>query len=163
MIRKIIDTKLGKMTLVSDGTSLIASLFLYEESEHPQYAEVPIQDDAILQETEKQLNEYFKGERKSFDLPLKIEGTDFQKSVWHTLQSIPYGKVLTYKEIAEKVNSPKAFRAAGGACRANRHLVIVPCHRVLGTNGSYTGFAGDKIYMKKALLQLEAELIGEMV
>ncbi len=151
------------MILVSDGVSLISSKFLYEENETVQFADGPMQSDSVLEETAKQLSEYFNGERELFDLPLKIKGTDFQQSVWQTLLSIPYGEVLTYKEVAEKVKRPKAFRAAGGACRANQHLVIVPCHRVLGTNGSYTGFAGDKIYMKEALLQLEAGKMGEIV
>ena len=114
------------------------------------------EDDAILTDAAKQLEEYFAKKRRDFDLPLVMPGTHFQQKVWKALQSIPYGKVLTYKEIAEKAGSPKGFRAAGGACRANHFTIIVPCHRVLGTSGAYTGYAGDKIFMKENLLDFES-------
>jgi O-6-methylguanine DNA methyltransferase len=158
--RKIIETPFLEMVLVSDGEHLVKSDFLYDEAIHARYQDIMIADDPILIETAQQLEEYFGNQRKAFDLPLLMLGTDFQQKVWKVLQAIPYGKVLTYKEVAEKVDSPKAFRAAGGACRANHFAIIVPCHRVLSTNGAYTGYGGDKTFMKENLLNFEAGLIG---
>jgi len=156
MRRKVISTPFLPMILISDGNQLIKSDFLYDEANHPQDEDVALADDAILIETARQLEEYFQLQRTDFDLPLLLEGTDFQRAVWEVLQAIPFGEVLTYKEIAEKAGSPKGFRAAGGACRANPFTVIVPCHRVLSTAGTYTGYAGDKIFMKENLLNFES-------
>jgi len=155
--RKIIETPFLEMVLVSDGTHLVKCDFLYDEEAHARYQNVAVEDDSILSVTAKQLGEYFAKKRTDFDLPLLMPGTDFQQKVWKVLQAIPYGEVLTYKEIAEKAGSPKGFRAAGGACRANHFTIIVPCHRVLSTSGAYTGYAGDKTFMKENLLNFEAE------
>ena len=158
MKKKVIETPLGKkMILVSNGDQLIKADFLYDETLPPPYADVPLGEDEVLLEAIQQLEAYFAGQRKAFDLPLLMTGTTFQKKVWHVLQDIPYGKVLTYKEIAEQAGSPKGFRAAGGACRANHFAIIVPCHRVLSTKGAYTGYAGDKTFMKERLLALESK------
>jgi len=154
--RKIIETPFLEMVLVSDGTHLVKSDFLYDDEMHAKYQDIVIEDDPILTETAKQLQEYFAKKRTDFDLPLLMPGTDFQQKVWKVLQAIPYGEVLTYKEIAEKADSPKGFRAAGGACRANHFTIIVPCHRVLSTSGAYTGYAGDRTFMKENLLDFEA-------
>ena len=155
--RKIIETPFLEMVLVSDGAHLVKCDFLYDEEVHARYQDIAVEDDPILTKTAKQLGEYFAKKRKDFDLPLLMPGTDFQQKVWKVLQAIPYGEVLTYKEIAEKAGSPKGFRAAGGACRANHFTIIVPCHRVLSTSGAYTGYAGDKTFMKENLLNFEAE------
>jgi len=155
--KKIIDTPFLEMVLVSNGTHLIKTDFLYDEVALAKYENIPVEDDEILIEAAKQLKEYFAKTRNEFDLPLNMPGTDFQKKVWKVLQSIPYGEILTYKNIAEAVDSPKAFRAAGGACRANHFVVIVPCHRVLASDGSYTGYAGKWTFMKKNLLEFESE------
>ena len=154
--RKVIDTPFLPMVLISDGIYLIKSDFLYDDEYHLRYRDIALEDDAILLEAAQQLDEYFQLQRTVFDLPLLLKGTNFQQSVWEVLQAIPFGKVLTYKEIAEKAGSPKGFRAAGGACRANPFTVIVPCHRVLSTAGAYTGYAGDKVFMKENLLNFEA-------
>lgn len=155
--RKIIETPFLEMVLISDGEHLVKSDFLYDEEMYSRYQDVMIEDDPVLTCAAKQLEEYFTKKRKDFDLPLLMPGTNFQQKVWRVLQAIPYGEVLTYKEIAEKADSPKAFRAAGGACRANHFTVIVPCHRVLSTSGAYTGYAGDKTFMKENLLNFEEE------
>jgi len=155
--RKIIETPFLEMVLVSDGVHLVKCDFLYDDEAHARYQDVAVEDDSILAVAAKQLEEYFAKKRKEFDLPLLMPGTDFQQKVWKVLQAIPYGEVLTYKEIAEKAGSPKGFRAAGGACRANHFTIIVPCHRVLSTSGAYTGYAGDKTFMKENLLDFEAE------
>jgi len=101
-----------------------------------------------------QLQEYFAGKRKVFDLELAPSGTDFQKKVWQALLKIPYGKTATYKEIAAAIGHPKAARAVGMACNKNPIAIIIPCHRVVGSNGSLTGYAGG-LEMKKRLLELE--------
>ncbi len=102
----------------------------------------------------KQLDEYFKGERKKFDLPLCPKGTDFQKRVWKELLKIPYGEVCSYSDIAERIGSPKSCRAVGGANNKNPILIIVPCHRVIGKNGSLVGY-GEGLDVKEFLLNLE--------
>ena len=103
-----------------------------------------------------QLNEYFAGTRKSFDLPLKFDGTEFQNRVWRELQNIPYGKTISYKELAEKTGNIKACRAVGMANNKNPLPIIIPCHRVVGSNGKLTGYAGG-LEVKKFLLELEQE------
>lgn len=92
----------------------------------------------------------------SFSVPIHLKGTDFQKKVWNELKNIPYGETRTYKEIAEKIGKPKASRAVGMACNKNPIVILVPCHRVVGTNGSLTGYAGG-IELKKALLEAESD------
>lgn len=108
----------------------------------------------LIKETAKQLNEYFEGKRKEFDLPLNIEGTPFQIKVWQALQKIPYGQTRSYKEIAEAINSPKAYRAVGMANNRNRIMIVIPCHRVIGSNNNLVGYAGG-LKMKEMLLSLE--------
>ena len=103
----------------------------------------------------RQLESYFRGERTEFDLSLSFAGTDFQKSVWKGLQSIPYGETISYKELAGRIGNPKAVRAVGAANGANPIPIIVPCHRVIGNDGSLTGFGGG-LPLKKKLLQLES-------
>lgn len=101
-----------------------------------------------------QVCEYIKGNRKFFNFPYELQGTDFQKKVWHALCDIPYGETRSYKQIAEAVNSPKASRAVGMANNKNPITIAVPCHRVIGTNGKLIGYAGG-LDMKRALLELE--------
>jgi len=101
-----------------------------------------------------QINEYLKGRRTDFDFPYELAGTEFQKRVWKELCHIPYGETRTYKQLAKTIGHPKASRAVGLANSKNPVAIAVPCHRVIGTNGSLTGYAGG-LDMKKALLQLE--------
>ena len=102
----------------------------------------------------EQLDEYFRGCRTTFDLPLRFEGTAFQKSVWNALARIPYGDVRTYSQIAAAIGNPKAVRAVGQAANRNPLWILIPCHRVVGQNGTLTGYAGG-LAMKQALLDLE--------
>jgi len=158
MKKKIIETPFGKeMILVSNGEHLIKSDFLYDETSMEVDVEIPLGEDDVLLDAAEQLEAYFAGRKEAFDLPLLVTGTAFQKKVWDVLQAIPYGEVLTYKEIARRAGSPKGFRAAGGACRANHFAIIVPCHRVLSASGAYTGYAGDKTFMKERLLDFESK------
>ena len=111
----------------------------------------------LLEEATRQLTEYFCGTRRVFDLPLAPKGTPFQQAVWQTLREIPYGEVRSYKDIAKTIGRPKACRAVGQANNRNPLLIVQPCHRVIGTNGSLTGFAHG-IDMKAFLLNLESNL-----
>ena len=105
-----------------------------------------------------QLKEYFLGRRKTFDLPIAIQGTTFQQKVYTALQQLNYGETTTYKALAAKVGSPKAFRAVGSACHSNPLWIVVPCHRVLGSNKKLVGYAGG-LEMKDSLLNLEKSTI----
>jgi len=106
-------------------------------------------------EAVRQLREYFKGGRTEFDLPLQPEGTAFQLKVWRSLQEIPYGKTWSYGELAKRIGNPKASRAVGAANGANPLPIVIPCHRVIGADGTLTGFGGG-LPTKKALLDLES-------
>ena len=115
---------------------------------------------ALLQTTELlsmatiQLDEYIQGKRTTFSLPFKLTGTPFQLAVWKELQNIPYGQTTSYKEIAQKINKPKACRAVGMANNKNPLPIIIPCHRVIGSNGKLIGYAGG-LNLKNYLLELE--------
>ncbi len=110
-------------------------------------------------EAARQLREYFAGARSEFDLPLAPEGTAFQRAVWLLLQGIPYGETITYGELARRAGNPKASRAVGAANGANPIPIVIPCHRVIGSNGKLTGFGGG-LPMKEALLNLETRQLG---
>lgn len=118
-------------------------------------------DQALLPYVQ-QLEEYFSSQRRQFDLPLDLHGTDFQKSVWHHMQTIPYGETWSYKELATAIGNPKAVRAVGGANNKNPVAIIVPCHRVIGANGSMVGFGGG-LPVKEKLLQLEGYLSNNLL
>ncbi|PKA82863.1 methylated-DNA-[protein]-cysteine S-methyltransferase [Ulvibacter sp. MAR_2010_11] len=113
-------------------------------------AEIPSE----LFEATTQLTEYFEGKRSQFDLQLSPEGTEFQKKVWHLLTTIPFGKTSSYQEIANKLGDPKVIRAAASANGKNPIAIIIPCHRVIGSDGSLTGYAGG-LHRKKWLLEHE--------
>ena len=108
----------------------------------------------LINKTYKELDEYFRGKRKTFDIPLKIEGTEFQKKVWNALLEIPYGETRSYLEIAKRVGNPKASRAVGMANHNNKIIIIIPCHRVIGSNKKLIGYAGG-LDVKERLLKLE--------
>lgn len=144
-----IDTPLGNMSLTADETG-ICGLDLHGS----EAADIPVKETAVLKTAKIQLEEYFLGKRKEFDVPLSLEGTKFQVSVWNALCTIPYGELRSYKQIAELVNCPKGFRAVGMANHVNPVSIIVPCHRVVGSDGSMTGYGGG-LDMKKYLLELE--------
>lgn len=111
---------------------------------------------AVIALAKKQLEEYFKGARKSFELPIYQKGTPFQRAVWNELIKIPYGETVTYGEIAARVGNPRASRAVGMANNKNPIMIVVPCHRVIGKNGRLTGYAGG-LDVKAALLELERQ------
>lgn len=110
----------------------------------------------ISQKAYVQLKEYFEGKRQKFELPIKLEGTEFQVKVWKALAEIPYGETISYGELADRIGNPKAARAVGGANNKNPIMIVIPCHRVIGANGSLVGYAGG-IEVKKRLIELEKE------
>src|SRR6185369_11048634 len=108
----------------------------------------------ILQKLTTELDEYFEGKRRAFTVPLNVPGSDFQKSVWKHLQAIPYGTTVSYRDIAVALGSPKSVRAVARANGDNRIAVIIPCHRVIGSNGDLTGYGGG-LWRKRRLLEIE--------
>jgi len=112
-------------------------------------------DEQVYEETAKQLNEYFDGQRKSFDLPLHARGTTFQQTVWGQLPDIAYGHTISYQELATRIDNPKACRAVGQANRKNPLPIVVPCHRVIGKDKSLKGYAGSLTSIKEFLIDLE--------
>ena len=117
-------------------------------------AEYVEEDTEVLKEARKQFNEYFDHKRKSFDLPLLLVGTDFQKLVWQGLMQIPFGSTASYRHLAQNIGNEKAVRAVANANGANAISIVIPCHRILGSNGDLTGYAGG-LTTKKKLLELE--------
>jgi methylated-DNA-[protein]-cysteine S-methyltransferase len=119
-------------------------------------SDTPVSGDAVgeVAKAARQLEDYANGLLSEFHLHLHPQGTDFQKSVWDVLLSIPYGEVLTYSQVAEKIGNPKAVRAVGGACHNNPIGIVIPCHRVIGKNGNLTGYAGG-VHLKEMLLKHE--------
>lgn len=150
-----IESPVGKLTLVANSNALVAVLW---EREHPKRVKFGTaklhRQQPILLEAERQLAEYFSGGRVEFDLPLEPDGSEFQKKVWQLLREIPFGQTRSYRDLAKAVGSAKAARAVGAANSKNPLSIIVPCHRVVGSDGSLTGFAGG-LETKAALLALE--------
>lgn len=151
----VLATPLGVLRLVSDGEVLKAIEFegQYDASEPVAQSDT----DPVLQRCVQQLSEYFNGARQHFDLPLAADGTEFQNEVWQALRRIPYGEVCSYADIARKIGRDKAVRAVGAANGRNPLPIVVPCHRVIGSDGSLTGFAGG-LEAKTLLLKLEGAL-----
>ncbi len=116
------------------------------------------EDTVVLQQARQQLDEYFNRERKTFDVPLLMVGTDFQKQVWRGLIDIPYGTTSSYLELSKNIGNEKAVRAVASANGANAISVMIPCHRIIGSDGSLVGYAGG-LPAKKKLLQLEQALL----
>ena len=150
-----IDSPVGVLKLVANDISLIAVLWENETPNRVRLAElIENKQHPILLETQKQLSEYFEGQRKIFDLPLNFEGTEFQQKVWQALLTIPFGETRSYKDIAEQIGNVKAVRAVGAANGKNPISIIAPCHRVVGANGKLVGFAGG-LENKDILLKIE--------
>ena len=145
------DTKVGRIGMEENGTSITKVYFINKDikEELIEKNETPLLKEAI-----KQLNEYLDGKSISFDLPLDIKGTEFQKKVWNTLKEIPFGETRSYGDIAKAIGNKKASRAVGMANNKNPIVIIVPCHRVIGADGKLVGYAGG-IDIKERLLNLE--------
>jgi methylated-DNA-[protein]-cysteine S-methyltransferase len=150
-----LDTPIGELLLAGDDDALCLVSFpegSMRRDPDPDW----IYNEKPFASARQQLTEYFAGERREFDLPLKLSGTEFQMNVLQALQQIPYGETTSYADIAERIGRPKAVRAVGAANGRNPVPIIVPCHRVIGSHGDLTGFGGG-LDTKEALLRLEAE------
>lgn len=152
---KSMDSPVGKLKLVASDKGLAAVLWENDDPKRvPINQQVEHIDHPLLLETEQQLAEYFKGERKTFSVTLDFVGTDFQKKVWQALLTIPYGETRTYGQLALQLGDIKAVRAVGAANGKNPISIIAPCHRVIGASGNLIGFAGG-LENKALLLNLE--------
>lgn len=154
MYKKVMNSPVGKIEIVEENEKII-ELNIYNEKKN----NIIEKDTKLLLETQKQLKEYFKGKRTKFEIPLNPKGTEFMKKVWKELLNIPYGEVRTYKEIAEKIGNSKASRAVGMANNKNPIPIIIPCHRVIGSNNKLVGYALG-LDMKKYLLDLERKVVS---
>lgn len=145
----VFQTILGPV-VISEQDGAITELFFAKDTPDRENNQIT----PLLKEAEKQLLEYLSGDRKKFDLKLAAQGTEFQKTVWNTLQEIPYGETRSYKQVAEMLGRPEASRAVGMANSKNPILILTPCHRIVGSDGKLTGYAGG-LEIKKTLLELE--------
>jgi methylated-DNA-[protein]-cysteine S-methyltransferase len=142
-------TAIGNIYIAADEKGLTSLSFVK--------LDIPVikTPEGILKQAVKELEEYFLGKRQTFNVPLNPKGTEFQMKVWKELARIPYGETISYEELAKRIKNPKAVRAVGAANGKNPLWLIVPCHRVIGKNGSLTGYAGG-LSVKKKLLSLES-------
>ncbi|HZG73418.1 MAG TPA: methylated-DNA--[protein]-cysteine S-methyltransferase [Chondromyces sp.] len=149
------DSPIGPLTIVRSSKG-ICSIDFEHIADRDGYILSP--NDSILQEAAHQLGDYFEGKRKDFSLNLDVYGTNFQKTVWKALETIPFGETRSYQQIAEAIGNPKAVRAVGQANKSNPVPIIIPCHRVIGKNRALTGYAGKQTDKKEKLLTLEGAL-----
>jgi methylated-DNA-[protein]-cysteine S-methyltransferase len=149
---RTIESPVGPLTLAGNGRRLM-QLWMVDQTHEPSHAGWERDDDAFSEAVE-QLDAYFAGERREFDLELELVGSNFQRRVWEALLTIPYGETRSYGYIAEQIGAPGAFRAVGLANGRNPIGIIVPCHRVIGASGSLTGYGGG-LERKRILLELE--------
>lgn len=153
-VHTVVESPLGPLTLrAEDG--VLSGLFMAEHRHGPPPASFGERDDSALPAVREQLEAYFSGELTAFDLPVALHGTAFQQRVWAALQDIPFGTTTTYGELAASIGAPTASRAVGLANGRNPVSIVVPCHRVVGANGSLTGYGGG-MARKRALLDLES-------
>ncbi|WP_406441290.1 methylated-DNA--[protein]-cysteine S-methyltransferase [Streptomyces sp. NBC_01613] len=150
---KVIASPYGPLTLVADD-GVLCGLYMTEQRHRPPEETFGTRDDTLFDEAEDQLQAYFASELKKFTLELHLNGTPFQRTVWEQLQRIPYGETRSYGELADALGNPSASRAVGLANGRNPIGIIVPCHRVVGANGSLTGYGGG-LERKQRLLDLE--------
>lgn len=138
-----VDSPIGRLLLHSDGVAL-TGLYMDVPGHPPRVKEHWVEDASAgpLPETVRQLGEYFAGRRRDFDLSLRLDGTEFQRRVWNMLKEIPYGATWSYGELAKRIDKPNASRAVGLANGRNPISILVPCHRVIGADGSLTGYGG---------------------
>lgn len=146
---------IGQVLMISDGQAL-TGVYLEDQKYHPIVDKSWIRNDDIqvFLATKEQLAEYFAGKRTEFDLPYKFKGTEFQQEVWNQLNKIPFGETISYLELAQRIGRPKAVRAVGQANGRNPICIMVPCHRVVGMNGTLTGYGGG-LTRKEFLLKHE--------
>jgi methylated-DNA-[protein]-cysteine S-methyltransferase len=148
----VYETEIGKLAIADNGKAITELYFKNKIDVEGKN----IEETELIKKAFNEFKEYLSGARKNFDIPLEPEGTEFQLKVWEALKSIPYGETCSYKDIAEKVGSPKAYRAVGLANNKNPISIFIPCHRVIGSNGKLIGYGGG-LDVKEFLLKLEKE------
>ena len=159
MFYKIYNFKIGKILIVEDENYIVRVKILNEESytlDEKISKFVIKKETPLIKKTKLELMEYFDGKRKIFDIPIKLDGTDFQVKVWKELLKLPYGEICSYLDIAKKIGNPNGARAVGMANNNNKIQIIIPCHRVIGSNKKLIGYAGG-IKIKEKLLKLEKD------
>ena len=156
-MQRVIDSPAGPLLIEAGERGLRRVEFARDESPHANPLPKGEGFAPLLDETERQLREYFDGRRRAFDLSLDLAGSDFQRRVWRAIAAIPFGETVSYAALAAAAGAPGAYRAAGAACGANRLAIVVPCHRVVGSDGGLHGFGGG-LETKALLLQHEASL-----
>ena len=154
MIYQDITSPIGRLRLIASGDELVGIWFEQGRDAGKQADGLVEGTSPVLDDTRRQLEEYFRGERREFDLPLAPQGTEFQQRVWRRLREIEYGTTTTYGALAQELGNPNASRAVGLANGSNPIPIVIPCHRVIGANGTLTGFGGG-LPIKSALLALE--------
>lgn len=145
------NTCIGKIHIVDNGNKITK---LYKSDDSPDYNIYNIRETELIKKTHIQLEEYLNGNREIFSIPIQAKGTDFQKKIWAALVNIEYGDFRTYKDISILIDNPKASRAVGNAIGKNPILIIIPCHRVINSNGKLGGFSAG-LHIKRELLNLE--------
>lgn len=153
---KVINTKIGKITLVEEDNAIIEMCINHETK-----LKTTSKETKLLEEAKNQLEEYLARKRKVFSVPLNPQGTDFMRKVWTTLKEIPYGEVKTYGQIAKEIGNPKAARAVGMANHKNPIPIFIPCHRIIGSNNKLVGYALG-IELKQNLLKLEGVNLNDI-
>ncbi|MGC1617480.1 MAG: methylated-DNA--[protein]-cysteine S-methyltransferase [Candidatus Acidiferrum sp.] len=154
----ILKSPVGPLLLAGDAGGL--RMVHFASGRRPKSPERDwVENETAFRDVKQQLQEYFAGKRKDFDLPLVLEGTEFQLLVWRSLMKIPYGETVSYGQLARRIGSPDAARAVGLANGSNPIPIIIPCHRVIGSNGELTGFGGG-LPVKKKLLALESKQLS---
>lgn len=150
MIKGYYDSPIGRLEIIEDNGKIVSLCKFNGDKVVGQLSE-------LIQSCVEQLEQYFDKTRTSFDLPLEMRGTEFQKKVWQELLNIPYGTTISYVDLADKIGNKNACRAVGGANHKNPLMILVPCHRVIGKNGDLVGFGGG-IEIKRQLLILEGSV-----
>ena len=155
MFYKIYDFEIGELAICEENGKIVLVNVVKTKEDIEEMAKNSIQKEtSLIKNTKQQLDEYFAGKRKKFDIPIKLDGTDFQINVWKELLKIPYGETCSYLDIAKRIGNPKASRAVGMANNKNKIIIIVPCHRVIGSNKKLVGYACG-LEVKEKLLELE--------
>ncbi|QSB07078.1 methylated-DNA--[protein]-cysteine S-methyltransferase [Natronoglycomyces albus] len=152
------DSPIGTLKLVAEGDALTA-IYMEEHRHVPENADFGTHSESVFGPVKEQLTAYFAGQLQEFSLTLSLRGTDFQRRVWAELQKIPYGHTWSYGQLATRLGNPKASRAVGLANGRNPISIVIPCHRVIGANGSLTGYGGG-LERKQTLLELERQVIS---
>ena len=157
VIYTTMDSPIGELLLLGDGDAL-HGLYMQAGKNPIRISPQWVRDDEAFADIREQLEQYFAGERTTFDIPMHLEGTAFQRTVWHELTQIPYGETISYGELAKRIGRPDRARAVGTANGQNPIAVIVPCHRVIGANGKLVGYGGG-LDNKRRLLELESGVL----